>query len=703
MDSFPLVLPPNDTDECLCDPGSGCCAINKDGNPILEYLAVTDDNTVRLVDVHQSFVFTLAGSATDAGLRNDDLCSAPTVNATWGSPAQCAADSSNEEDRVLSPAPEGNALFCAPAGVAVLPALNSSLGLIPRPPDIFVSDALNSAMRVMTVIEPFCCPLEEEGNSITAWEIAAIVVSGVLLLAAAGLVCFGCFMWRSYRMTPHLFLAMWRRMYNAPPGADGEAGYELTLATTDIEKSTDLWEADPVAMNAALRQHHQVMRELISKHSGYESNTEGDAFVVAFHTSADAVLWALEVQDALLEVEWSDGLLGAMDGWLRPIYHRHGDGGGSGSGDLASGASARHPSVPIAPVVDEGGQALEDADGTPRGAAHAGVNGHRDGALSGGERLHANGVATPQTAAPSSERSTSPSLVSSSEAGTDVGGPLRTLRAFLPSARSKKGEDARHAASLAKPPLLWRGLRVRIGIHTGVMQRSRDKHSGRFRYSGQEYRVARAVGDAAKSGGTILLSGQAFNGLNAEYVQNALSRASSERRGDNSVHAAPSFMAIHMGEHVLIRGSGTTPAHDADAPIPLIMLLNDRLRGRIPHMQGLRYVGRPALAWEGAGQPRRGAVALAPRARADDVRRSRCERTATMAGRARLCCAAHGWGPPTALLTNSRTRTPRAQDGCADAAGLLRRAGGAAHALRRHAPAARGGGRRSHPRLPQRS
>ena len=50
------------------------------------------------------------------------------------------------------------------------------------------------------------------------------------------------------------------------------------------------------AVSASCWEHLQVMREGIAAHGGYEINTEGDAFHIAFVTVAQAVSFAMEAQ-----------------------------------------------------------------------------------------------------------------------------------------------------------------------------------------------------------------------------------------------------------------------------------------------------------------------------------------------------------------------------------------------------------------------
>jgi len=47
---------------------------------------------------------------------------------------------------------------------------------------------------------------------------------------------------------------------------------------TDIEGSTQLWEAYPDKMKAALAHHDATIRNVIEKNEGYVFKTVGDAF-----------------------------------------------------------------------------------------------------------------------------------------------------------------------------------------------------------------------------------------------------------------------------------------------------------------------------------------------------------------------------------------------------------------------------------------
>ena len=55
--------------------------------------------------------------------------------------------------------------------------------------------------------------------------------------------------------------------------------------------------------------HDQIMREAIAKHGGYEINTEGDSFQIAFGSVHAAMAMAMDVQYRLLEANWPENVL----------------------------------------------------------------------------------------------------------------------------------------------------------------------------------------------------------------------------------------------------------------------------------------------------------------------------------------------------------------------------------------------------------
>ncbi|GLI67730.1 hypothetical protein VaNZ11_011931 [Volvox africanus] len=103
-----------------------------------------------------------------------------------------------------------------------------------------------------------------------------------------------------------------------PPGATPLT----TLLVTDIQNSTNLWEQLPTSvMNETIRLHHRCLRGLLLKCNGYESATEGDSFILAFHGPMDAARFAILAQSALLELPWPQQLLAHEDGcevWAEP-------------------------------------------------------------------------------------------------------------------------------------------------------------------------------------------------------------------------------------------------------------------------------------------------------------------------------------------------------------------------------------------------
>jgi class 3 adenylate cyclase len=75
----------------------------------------------------------------------------------------------------------------------------------------------------------------------------------------------------------------------------------ITLLFSDIEGSTRLLDGLGTEGYAeVLEQHRRLLRDVFARHEGYEVDTEGDAFFVAFARANDAVSAAEEGQRALI-------------------------------------------------------------------------------------------------------------------------------------------------------------------------------------------------------------------------------------------------------------------------------------------------------------------------------------------------------------------------------------------------------------------
>ena len=79
---------------------------------------------------------------------------------------------------------------------------------------------------------------------------------------------------------------------------------------SDIEGSTQRWDAYGEAMREALRRHDEILRSEIEARRGYVFKTIGDAFCAAFSSVADALEAAVRAQRRLAgeDFEAVDGL-----------------------------------------------------------------------------------------------------------------------------------------------------------------------------------------------------------------------------------------------------------------------------------------------------------------------------------------------------------------------------------------------------------
>jgi predicted ATPase/class 3 adenylate cyclase len=84
----------------------------------------------------------------------------------------------------------------------------------------------------------------------------------------------------------------------------------VTMLLTDIEGSTKLWTERPRAMFQAVSRHHAIIGNTIERHGGAmpRDQGEGDSIFAAFPRASDAVTAALNIQLALHDEPWPEGV-----------------------------------------------------------------------------------------------------------------------------------------------------------------------------------------------------------------------------------------------------------------------------------------------------------------------------------------------------------------------------------------------------------
>jgi tetratricopeptide (TPR) repeat protein len=83
----------------------------------------------------------------------------------------------------------------------------------------------------------------------------------------------------------------------------------VTFLFTDIESSTQLWDAHPDLMESALARHDSILRKAIELRHGYVFSTAGDGLAAAFSRAADAIAAAVEAQRSLLSEQWPESVV----------------------------------------------------------------------------------------------------------------------------------------------------------------------------------------------------------------------------------------------------------------------------------------------------------------------------------------------------------------------------------------------------------
>jgi predicted ATPase/class 3 adenylate cyclase len=82
----------------------------------------------------------------------------------------------------------------------------------------------------------------------------------------------------------------------------------VTFLFTDIEGSTQLLQRLGPRYGEVLADHRTIMRDAFERCNGREVDTQGDAFFVVFERAADALSCAVDIQRALAEHSWPDGV-----------------------------------------------------------------------------------------------------------------------------------------------------------------------------------------------------------------------------------------------------------------------------------------------------------------------------------------------------------------------------------------------------------
>jgi class 3 adenylate cyclase len=97
--------------------------------------------------------------------------------------------------------------------------------------------------------------------------------------------------------------------YTAYGQLDDKEIKDVTFVITDLENSTGIASSVPRAYEFVQEAHDTLVRDLISAYGGYEINTEGDAFHVAFKTATAAIQFCMEVQYEMMQIEWPKEVL----------------------------------------------------------------------------------------------------------------------------------------------------------------------------------------------------------------------------------------------------------------------------------------------------------------------------------------------------------------------------------------------------------
>ncbi|MDQ5852176.1 MAG: adenylate/guanylate cyclase domain-containing protein [Chloroflexota bacterium] len=82
----------------------------------------------------------------------------------------------------------------------------------------------------------------------------------------------------------------------------------VTLLFSDIEGSTRLLQQQGERYGSLLNEYRDLLRSVFAGHGGYEVDTQGDSFFVAFPRAGDSVAAAIAAQRAIATHPWPEGV-----------------------------------------------------------------------------------------------------------------------------------------------------------------------------------------------------------------------------------------------------------------------------------------------------------------------------------------------------------------------------------------------------------
>eukprot|EP00668_Euglena_longa_P036964 GGOE01047555.1.p1 GENE.GGOE01047555.1~~GGOE01047555.1.p1 ORF type:complete len:695 (-),score=164.52 GGOE01047555.1:1055-3139(-) len=153
-------------------------------------------------------------------------------------------------------------------------------------PELHPTDAVQTIVRLSDVINMtlYLAPVSGWHFPLLATDIALVV--GVAVIAGVAMLL-GSFLLLRYQHQEQRDNSTAPRQ---PP---------VCLIFTDVERSTDLWNANPRAMGAALTVHNTLIRKLIKTYGAYEVKTIGDSFMIACKAPCTALALITNIMQAL--------------------------------------------------------------------------------------------------------------------------------------------------------------------------------------------------------------------------------------------------------------------------------------------------------------------------------------------------------------------------------------------------------------------